>query len=217
MTLSKTILKNPLLTNPNKWLKNVPKKHSSNLLQNHCYNRDDLDTNPFVQSLIKTDSNSIDTVLPEGNGIRLSVTTGEDDKHEEKFNPHLFTCNGPSRLISNNEKYIQSLNTTPKLANAYRPFQAERINLSKGKNISIENLHQDIDKLYKDTIEKHLKTYTNGEGEGIQLSGNATRWNSSRLNVDKSLFNYEEDVFISFKENPILTQLIVKYMDYKGL
>ncbi|KAI5951986.1 hypothetical protein KGF54_005061 [Candida jiufengensis] len=216
MSRQQLIFKNPLLTNPNKWLKDVPKKHCSDLLQNQYYNREELETNSYVQSLIKTDANSINTVLPMGNAIRLSEIKDEKIKNVIKLKPNITEINEPTRLISNNKKYIQSILQSKKIVSKYRPFHPDK-QFSKVQIEFVENIVEKIDQLYRDEIEKYMGDIKKGEGDGIKLTEGETKWDGETLNVNKSAFNMKEDLFITFKENPILSQLIIRYIDYKGL
>jgi len=226
MSNKQRILRNPLLTNSTKWLDNVPKKHHSDLIQNGFYNRNELDNNPYAQSLIKVDANSSTTVLPVGNAIRLTATrtngTNKSEKSLVTLLPSLnLTKTEPSRLISNNKSYIESIQENAKTSQAYRPMQMDKLELPlKFKVKFIENMSDEIDTLYKDRIKSLLlkAKRENDLGDGIELieMEGITRWEDGILKINKSLIGVTNNTFVSFASNPELARLIIAYSDYKS-
>ncbi|KAI5953842.1 hypothetical protein CANMA_004680 [Candida margitis] len=227
------ILRNPLLTNPTKWLNDVPKKHHSNLMQNGFYNRSELSSNPYVQSLTKVDANSSTAVLPVGNAIRLTAVVNAASATTNKrsditLHPilHLIddTSNEPGRLISNNKAYIHSIQDSTKLAQTYRPMRMDKSELpSKYKVDFVDNISDEIETLYRDKIETLLRNIRqtqqgSRDGGGIELTDmeGASRWENGRLEVNKSLIGVTDDTFVSFRDHPELSRLIIAYCDYKS-
>ncbi|KAI5957453.1 hypothetical protein KGF57_003147 [Candida theae] len=222
-TGTKRILRNPLLTNASKWLNDVPKKHHSKFLQSGVYNRNALDCNPYVQSLIKVDANSGATVLPVGNAIRLTAAVDDtaSKKSQVTLHPSLHLENKPSRLISNSKAYMELVQGNSRLAHAHRPMQLDKSFLpSKFKVDFVENMGDVIERSYRERIESLLSSIQKDEmgTDGIHLieMDGVSRWEDGRLKVNKGLVGLTDDTFISFRNNPELARIIVAFCDYKS-
>lgn len=221
------ILINPLLTNPTKWLDNVPKKHHNKFIQDGFYNRNELNYNPYMKSLVKVDANSSTTVLPVGNAIRLTADVADgtisNKKSQVTLHPRLNfnrDRSEPSRLISNNRAYIQSIQDNMKIAQSYRPMQMDKLQLPlKFKVDFVENMSDEIETLYKDKIKSLLGNVRIDElGDGVHLieMEGVSRWEDGVLKINKSLIGLDDDTFVTFKNHPQLSQLIIAYCDYKS-
>lgn len=224
----KSVLSSPLLTNPNRWLWDVPKKHAHHLIEEQYYSRNKLAANVFAQMLTSVSAVSLDEVIPKGNSIPVPPMV-KNAAHAQLVPSFDKSRNEPYRAIINNKHYIEVLLKKPKLAGRYKPALAAKLGLQKRAETQfVSDMPSIVENYYKTKIQSLLEQIeiteqNNVEKEAIGNQGilltaieqnQPFQWKNGCLEIEKTLFGIENDQVVDFKTQSELAHLLVAYMDF---
>ncbi|QBM86083.1 hypothetical protein METSCH_A07180 [Metschnikowia aff. pulcherrima] len=109
--MSRSYLQHPLLKNPVKWLRGVPKRHECDLQLQGYYDTKSLDSNPFAASLQDTRFDVSKIRFPIGNTVQI-VVNKIHDLTTYRLTPVLEKPRygqNPASYVINNKYYIDFL------------------------------------------------------------------------------------------------------------
>ncbi|CAK9440400.1 uncharacterized protein LODBEIA_P45000 [Lodderomyces beijingensis] len=238
------VLRSPILTNPTKWLYDVPRKHSHELSEERdiFYNRQHLHSNPFAQALIRTRPDSGWSVVPEGISIPLAASKAHAEaKQEQKkkkkkqqictLSPVLqddkvdSTRSPLFRGIINNKRVIEDVKEKNKFIARFRSFLVWKMGISQDARPELApDMAGLIETHYRSKIQEMLELVgdeleprlSTRQRDGILCTsvGGLSQWRDDHLEVNKSAFGLENDKFVEFEKHPELAKLLVAYAGY---
>lgn len=203
-----TYLQHPLLRNPAKWLRGVPKRHHPNLVL-ESYDSAAVASNPFVAALEATRLDQSRAKFPIGNMVQVIVAVSGDSKNLKAM-PVLEkpqAGQNPAAYVINSGPYIRFLarkrfSPIPLKIRHRAPSVASSVQVSPDFSDEVEMLYEEA---VAGTKMAHVKDQP---GLLIKTGERRIEWDGSRPTIYLPFVG--QPTFVSFKENNATCLALVK-------